>query len=308
MIFPHKTINLPLTLSSVPPVLIQTLKDSSCSTLLSHVSVYFELPLLLQRPFLTYSLAVTFFNAGYFVPYAHLVAHSRHAGFSEYQAALVISSTGVTDIAGRLLSGWVSDRARLRLVHMLSVWALLLGLFLLAVPLGTLGGYAGLLTVSLAQGLCAGAMTPLVFAVMPEIAGMERILGALGLLQFIQSVGGLLGAPLSGEHGVMGSSAGVSLCGINVSLLIVRKLSFRSVLLRVGSAASTGSCAMRVSFISLFATYLASLSLSKGSCISADVFTALLEQHLVRDGGEVVGTIKGCPGLLVSFEKSTYRH
>ncbi|XP_041926375.1 monocarboxylate transporter 13 isoform X1 [Alosa sapidissima] len=176
----------------------KTLKGSSCSMLLTRISVYFELPLLLQRPFLTYSLAITFFNAGYFVPYVHLVAHSRHAGFSEYQAAFVISATGVTDIVGRVLSGWLSDLGRLRLIHMLSLWTLLLGLFLLALPLGTLGGYLGLLAASLAQGLCAGAMTPLVFAVVPEIVGMERMLGALGLLQLIESVGGLLGAPLSG--------------------------------------------------------------------------------------------------------------
>ncbi|XP_063043294.1 monocarboxylate transporter 13 isoform X2 [Engraulis encrasicolus] len=168
------------------------------SSLLSRLSVYFELPLLLQRPFLTYGAAITFFNAGYFVPYVHLVAHSRTAGFSEYQSAFVISATGVTDILGRVLSGWVSDLGRLRLVHMLCLWTLLLGLFLLALPLGTMGGYAGLLTTSLAQGLCSGAMTPLVFAVVPEIVGMERMLGALGLLQLIESIGGLLGAPLSG--------------------------------------------------------------------------------------------------------------
>ena len=170
--------------------------------------MYFELPLLRQRPFLTFGLAITFFNAGYFIPYVHLVAHSRHCGFSEYQAAFVISATGVTDIVGRVLSGWVSDLRRLRLVHMLCVWTMLLGLFLVALPLGTLAGYAGLLTVSLAQGLCSGAMTPLVFAVVPEIVGMERMLGALGLLQLIESVGGLLGAPLSGEHGGKGEWGG----------------------------------------------------------------------------------------------------
>lgn len=166
--------------------------------------------MLLQRPFLTYSLAITFFNAGYFVPYVHLVAHSRHSGFSEYQSAFVISATGVTDIVGRVLSGWLSDLRRMRLVHMLCIWTLLLGLFLLALPLGTMGGYVGLLLASLAQGMCSGAMTPLVFAVVPEIVGMERMLGALGLLQLIESVGGLLGAPLSGEHqGSGGAGQGV---------------------------------------------------------------------------------------------------
>eukprot|EP00063_Salmo_salar_P036558 XP_014011393.1 PREDICTED: monocarboxylate transporter 13 isoform X1 [Salmo salar] len=171
----------------------------SCASIFHRAYSYLELSLLFQRPFLTYSLAITFFNCGYFVPYVHLVAHSRNEGFSQYQAAFVISATGVTDIVGRLVSGWASDLGRLRLPHMLVLWTGLLGLSLLMLPLGSLGGsYPGLLTISLAYGFCAGAMTPLVFAVVPEIVGMERMLGALGLLQMIESVGGLLGGPLSG--------------------------------------------------------------------------------------------------------------
>lgn len=167
----------------------------------SRTCEYFELSLLLHRGFLTYSIAVTCFNAGYFIPYVHLVAHSRLVGFSEFQAAFVISSTGVTDIVGRVVSGWASDLQRMRSLHLMTIWTGLVGLFLLLLPLCSLqGSYAGLLIVSLAYGFCAGAMTPLVFSVVPEIVGMERMVGALGLLQLIESVGGLLGAPLSGEQ------------------------------------------------------------------------------------------------------------
>lgn len=173
----------------------------SCRSFLSRSCEYFELSLLLHRGFLTYSLAVTCFNAGYFIPYVHFVAHSRLVGFSEFQAAFVISSTGVTDIVGRVVSGWTSDLQRVRSLHLLTIWTALVGLFLLLLPLCSLqGNYVGLLTVSLAYGFCAGAMTPLVFSVLPEIVGMERMVSALGLLQFIESVGGLLGAPLSGKH------------------------------------------------------------------------------------------------------------
>ncbi|XP_046905275.1 monocarboxylate transporter 13 [Hypomesus transpacificus] len=183
-------------------VVVETQSDvhsSACASALSKAYSYLELSLLFQRPFLTYSLAITLFNFGYFVPYVHLVAHSRHQGFSQYQAAFIISATGVTDIVGRLVSGWSSDLGRLRLPHMLCLWTGLTGLFLLLVPLGSLGGsYPGLVVVSLAYGFCSGAMTPLVFSVVPEIVGMQRTLGALGLLQLIESVGGLLGAPLSG--------------------------------------------------------------------------------------------------------------
>ncbi|XP_051982771.1 monocarboxylate transporter 13 isoform X1 [Xyrauchen texanus] len=167
-----------------------------CTSLLSRIYECFELSLLLHRGFITYTLAVTFFNAGYFIPYVHLVAHSRNIGFTEYQAAFVISVTGVADIFGRVVSGWASDLGKMRMPHMLTVWTGLLGLVLLLISLCV--NYPGLLVFSLAYGFCAGAMTPLVFAVVPEIVGMERMLGALGLIQLIESIGGLLGAPLSG--------------------------------------------------------------------------------------------------------------
>ncbi|XP_053485252.1 monocarboxylate transporter 13 isoform X1 [Ictalurus furcatus] len=173
--------------------------SDNCRSFFSRSCEYFELSLLLHRGFIIYSLAVTCFNAGYFIPYVHLVAHSRLVGFSEFQAAFVISSTGVTDILGRVVSGWASDLRHLRSLHLLTIWTALVGLFLLLLPLCSLQGhYSGLLTVSLAYGFCAGAMTPLVFSVVPEIVGMDRMVGALGLLQLIESVGGLLGAPLSG--------------------------------------------------------------------------------------------------------------
>ncbi|KAK3567639.1 hypothetical protein QTP86_020417, partial [Hemibagrus guttatus] len=182
-----------------PSKVVEKSKSGSCMSLLSHTCEYFELSLLLHRGFLTYSLAVTCFNAGYFIPYVHLVAHSRLVGFSEFQAAFVISSTGVTDIVGRVVSGWVSDLPCVRSLHLLTIWTALVGLFLLLLPLCSMqGNYVGLLAVSLAYGFSAGAMTPLVFSVVPEIVGMERMVGALGLLQLIESVGGLLGAPLSG--------------------------------------------------------------------------------------------------------------
>ncbi|KAJ8338175.1 hypothetical protein SKAU_G00371410 [Synaphobranchus kaupii] len=174
-------------------------KKASCCSFFKRALIYLELSLLGERGFLTYTLALTLFNSGYFVPYVHLVAHSQHVGFSEYQAAFIISATGITDLVGRVVSGWLSDLRRMRLIHMLSLWSGLTGLFLMLLPAGSIeGSYAGLLVISLAYGFCAGAMTPLAFSAVPEIVGMQRMLSALGLMQLIESLGGLFGAPLSG--------------------------------------------------------------------------------------------------------------
>ncbi|KAK0139049.1 Monocarboxylate transporter 13 [Merluccius polli] len=141
---------------------------ASFRDLLRRVHRYLELSLLVHRPFLSYSLAVTFFNAGYFVPYVHLVAHSRQTGFSEYRAAFVMSVTGATDIVGRVTAGWLTDLGCARLLHMLTVWTGLTGLFIVLMPLGSVvGSYWLLLALGMGYGFCAGALTSLVFAAVP---------------------------------------------------------------------------------------------------------------------------------------------
>lgn len=149
---------------------------------------------------MTYTLAITFLNVGYFVPYFHLVAHSRQAGFSEYQAAFVMSAAGASDIFGRVASGWFSDLRLLRLIHVLSMWTTLAGVFIMLLPVSSMSGsYAALMAISLLYGFCSGALTSVVFAGVPMIVGVERMMGGLGLLQLIESVAGLLGTPLSGR-------------------------------------------------------------------------------------------------------------
>lgn len=171
-----------------------------CPSWFQRVSSYLELPLLLERPYVTYVIGITFINVGYFVPYFHLVAHGRQAGFSQYQAAFVMSAAGVSDILGRVVSGWFSDLRLLRLIHVLSLWVILAGTFIILLPVSSLNGsYPALMVTSLLYGFCSGALTSVVFAVVPNIVGAERTMGALGLLMLIESVAGLLGTPLSGR-------------------------------------------------------------------------------------------------------------
>ncbi|KAM7377287.1 hypothetical protein PAMA_013874 [Pampus argenteus] len=184
---------------SKAPAKVDAESRSSCATALHRISSYLELSLLCERPYVTYTMAVTLLNVGYFVPYFHLVAHSRQAGFSEYQAAFVMSAAGATDIFGRVVSGWFSDLGHFRLIHLLSLWTTLAGVFIMLLPVSSMSGsYSAMVTISLLYGFCSGALTSVVFAGVPTVVGVERTMGALGLLQLIESGAGLLGTPLSG--------------------------------------------------------------------------------------------------------------
>ncbi|XP_053574427.1 monocarboxylate transporter 13 isoform X2 [Bombina bombina] len=152
--------------------------------------------LLCEGAFMRYCLAITLINTGYFVPFAHLVAHMRAKGVGEQHAALLMSLVGVADVGGRLFAGWLSDFIPRHNLPLLSFWTVVTGVILGLLPLAINSVEMGLSVV--AFGFCAGALTPGVFSALPRVVGNQKVLPALGLLQMIESVGGLLGAPISG--------------------------------------------------------------------------------------------------------------
>lgn len=163
---------------------------------LGKLSTLFGLPLLSHWPFMRFVLAVTLINTGYFIPYVHLVARARELGFDKHQAAFLMSAVAVADLSGRLLSGWLADCRAFRFAHILVAWTSLTGISLALVPLGR--GYPLLMAIGVCYGFFSGALTPVVFSLLPEIVGIGRIFGSMGLLQMMESIGGLLGAPFSG--------------------------------------------------------------------------------------------------------------
>ncbi|XP_020655503.3 monocarboxylate transporter 13 [Pogona vitticeps] len=157
----------------------------------------FALELLRQGPFLRYIVVCILVDVGYFVPYAHLVAHAREVGCDEYEAAFIMASAAVTDMAGRIFAGWLADAGLPgRLVHHLTLWTVLTGISLALLPLGR--GFSSLLALGLCYGFVAGGLVPLQFTSLVEIVGTGYVLGAIGLMNMLESVGALLGTPLSG--------------------------------------------------------------------------------------------------------------
>ncbi|XP_067828059.1 monocarboxylate transporter 13-like [Heptranchias perlo] len=160
------------------------------------VTPAFDLTLILHRGFMVYTFALTLMTTGFFVPYVHLVAHGKNLGLSEYEAAFLSSVTAISDTVARLFSGWVADLKLVRTIHMLFLWSVLTGLSLFLIPVGQT--YSSLMGILIFHGFCAGALAPLIFANLPDIVGIGRILNATGLFLMLMSIGGLLGPPLSG--------------------------------------------------------------------------------------------------------------
>ncbi|XP_042331407.1 monocarboxylate transporter 13-like isoform X2 [Sceloporus undulatus] len=174
-----------------------TSEKSTNSHWLGTLASLFALELLHHGPFMRYVLVFVLVDTGYFVPYAHLVAHAREVGCDEYEAAFIMSAAAVADMFGRVFAGWLADsRVFGRLVHSLTLWTILTGFSLTLLPLGH--SFSSLMPLGIGYGVFAGALVPLQFASLVEIVGTGYLLGAIGLMHMLESVGALLGTPLSG--------------------------------------------------------------------------------------------------------------
>ncbi|XP_055970934.1 monocarboxylate transporter 13 isoform X2 [Sorex fumeus] len=152
--------------------------------------------LLHHGPFLRYTFALTMINTGYFIPYVHLVAHLQDQNWDPLIAAFFLSVAAISDLVGRVLSGWLGDIVPGPVARLTVFWTTLCGISMALFPVAQ--SFTALMTLAVAYGFTSGALTPVALSMLPELVGTGRIYFGLGLVQMVESIGGLLGAPLSG--------------------------------------------------------------------------------------------------------------
>lgn len=172
-----------------------TAKHRSLTTL-KKLHALLDLDLLKHHGFMVFTLSFTFINTGFFIPYVHLLAHLQMLGFSSLSGAFVISAVAVADIVARLFSGWLADLRRIRMVHLFFFWTLTTGIIIVMIPFGQT--YMDMIIIGIVYGFASGAMAPIGISLLSKIVGIARITSAIGFLMLLESVGSLLGPPISG--------------------------------------------------------------------------------------------------------------
>ncbi|XP_032818330.2 monocarboxylate transporter 13-like isoform X2 [Petromyzon marinus] len=165
-------------------------------TTLKKLHALLDLDLLKHRGFMVFTLSFTFINTGFFIPYVHLLAHLQMLGFSSLSGAFVISAVAVADIVARLFSGWLADLRRIPMVHLFFFWTLTTGIIIVIIPFGQT--YTDMIVIGIVYGFASGAMAPIGVSLLSKIVGIARITSAIGFLMLLESVGSLLGPPISG--------------------------------------------------------------------------------------------------------------
>ncbi|GFN94310.1 monocarboxylate transporter 14 [Plakobranchus ocellatus] len=159
---------------------------------------FFHWALLKDFPFIVLCISMTFFNLAHKTVFAFLVVTCEEQGLTDIEAAYVLSLSGVGDIAGRLIVGFLMDLPKLRPIRNINYTLLLFvasGAALM-VPFSktlVLLGIAGAL-----YGGVAGSSVSQRSTVLAALLGKEMVNSAYGILDSIQAVGTLAGPPIAG--------------------------------------------------------------------------------------------------------------
>ncbi len=150
--------------------------------------------LLVHARYLAANLCSGLILAGGIVLVTHAVPYALGRGFSQQQAALLLSINGAAAMLGAFLFGWLADR--LGPVHALTINALLQAAIwssLLVDP-----SYGALLLIFPALGVCGGGVFPAFSTLMSLELGRASLGTALGLSALLILPFNFSGAPLAG--------------------------------------------------------------------------------------------------------------
>jgi len=172
--------------------------------------------------------ALTHFGIGFCLQMiiVHIVPHAIDIGIPEIAAASTLSIIAGSSFAGRFLAGPLSDKTSGRMV----VAGSLILLTLSFVFLVFVNNYIAFTIFGVIYGLSHGGIVTVLAIVVPELFGLKHIGTILGVILLFGTVGGAVGAPISGiifdttKSYDISFYVGISVAGISaiLSLLLLR--------------------------------------------------------------------------------------
>eukprot|EP00090_Calanus_glacialis_P022504 TRINITY_DN34735_c0_g1_i1.p1 TRINITY_DN34735_c0_g1~~TRINITY_DN34735_c0_g1_i1.p1 ORF type:complete len:351 (+),score=92.74 TRINITY_DN34735_c0_g1_i1:27-1055(+) len=131
-----------------------------------------------------------------YIPYTHLPPAAIAAGISPSNAAFLISAIGVTNTAGRLVSGWLSDKPSINpmLLILVSIMAATPTHYIFSM----ISSYSIFLTLACIFGFLTGVWVSAIPSALVNLVGVPLLAPAFGLLTAFRGVMVLSGPPLAG--------------------------------------------------------------------------------------------------------------
>lgn len=162
--------------------------------------VIFQWSLMRKPELVLYILFAIFAAAGFFIPPLFLVPFASSLGIDKYWPAMILSVLALTDLAGRLVCGWIANMRLLRNLQLLTMVVTLDGVVLLLLPISH--NYWAILVFASLYGFLFGCVVAIHITSIVDIVTLEGFDNGLGLFMLFRSIGGFIGPPAAGEQTV----------------------------------------------------------------------------------------------------------
>lgn len=160
--------------------------------------VVFQWSLLRKPELVLYILFAILAAAAFFIPPLFLVPFVSSLGINNYWPAMILSGLAMSDLAGRLICGWIANLRLLRNLQLLSLVVTLLGVVLILLPVSH--NYWAIVVFALLYGFLFGCVVAIHVTSIVDIVTLEGFDYGLGLFMLFRSIGGFMGPPAAGEH------------------------------------------------------------------------------------------------------------
>ncbi|XP_046735347.1 uncharacterized protein LOC124404905 isoform X1 [Diprion similis] len=156
-----------------------------------------DFSMFLELHFLMLSLSTILLFTWFIVPYFYLADHLTRNGYTEDDAANLLSIIGITNTIGMIGLGWAGDQPWMN-VSKTYTWCLVAcGIMTILMSICT-PHYWLLVVICAAFGLFFASNFSFTPVILVELIPLERFTTAYGLSLLCQGIGNLLGPPLAG--------------------------------------------------------------------------------------------------------------
>ncbi|KAL3871119.1 hypothetical protein ACJMK2_039138 [Sinanodonta woodiana] len=157
-----------------------------------------ELSLLTNVTFLSLCIAMSLFTMAFHIAFVFLPPLIKDRGMTELDAAYIVTITGIMDVVGKILAGFILDLNSIKKYRLLIYNGIMIVVGTVSLLIPSVSTFTGFALLCAFYGLMLGAYISQKSIVIIDIPGVEKLTSSLGLLLWFQGAGTLVGPPISG--------------------------------------------------------------------------------------------------------------
>ncbi|CAM1312339.1 Mct1 (predicted) [Pycnogonum litorale] len=177
-----------------------------------------DLSIMKDPIYILFNISNFLTSIGFNVPFVYTKDRAIHHGINEDNASFLLSMIGISNMIGRIVVGYVSDKPcvnRLYLYNcMLTVCGISTIFSFICTDYISMGIYASIF------GITAGAYVGLTSVILTDLFGLEKLTNGFGILLLFQGAASFIGPPIAGWlYDVTGSyDAGYQVVGVSITI------------------------------------------------------------------------------------------